>query len=198
MSEQHRSYFNTIARRWRNEPASQAFVDNLRRFNIQPNDVILDIGCGAGCATQQVLELEPAAQVIGIDVSEKMLGAARKNVGHAGARFVCCDAGVLSLADSSIQKIICYSTFPHLRNHNLALKEFYRVLQPRGRVLIFHNCCSRRLNSYHAKINDIVAFDKLPKAELLANAFHENGFVNVNVVEQPHQYYISASKGELS
>jgi len=109
---------------------------------------------------------------------------------------MCSDACLLGLRSSSVQKIICYSTFPHLKNQQAALREFFRILAPGGKILIYHNCCSRRLNTYHAQINDIVAFDKLPKAERLADMLRQSGFEQINVVEQPKLYRILAWKGD--
>lgn len=195
MSRQHRSYFNHIAESWRNDSPSQLFVDNLIDFDIRPNDVVVDVGCGAGCAARQIAEIQPKASVIAIDVSEKMLAAARENLTNHSARFVCSDACILGLKSKSVQKIICYSTFPHLKNQRAALREFYRSLSPGGKALIFHNCCSRRLNTYHAKIKDVVAFDKLPKAQMLGDMLRQAGFAKINVIEQPNLYHIVAWKG---
>ena len=196
MSQKHRSYFNHIADGWRNNPPPTQFVDNLIEFDIRANDVVLDVGCGAGCATGQIVKAQPEAVTIAVDVSEKMLAAAKRNLDDGNARFMCSDACSLGLRSSSVQKIICYSTFPHLKNQQAALGEFFRILAPGGKILIYHNCCSRRLNTYHAQINDIVAFDKLPKAERLADMLRQSGFENINVVEQPKLYHILALKGE--
>ena len=195
LSQRHRAYFNRLAAEWRNHPPSTQFLKILQSFGIQPNDIVLDIGCGAGCASQHVIRMAPKARVLAIDLSEKMLAAARKNLAPGAASFVCNDACFLGVKSLSVQKIICYSTFPHIKNQQAALQEFYRVLTPSGKILIFHNCCSRRLNIFHAQIRDIVAFDKLPKAEQLAVMVRQCGFDKVDVLEKPDLYYIEAQKG---
>ncbi len=43
---------------------------------------ILEVGCGTGNNIRHLKNKFPAAKIVGIDISEKMLSAARKNVGH--------------------------------------------------------------------------------------------------------------------
>ena len=195
MSYKHRTYFNQRAGSWRNRPLPAAFLQCLSRFDIRPHDIVLDVGCGAGCAARQIAEDQSDALIIAIDISDKMLACARKNLEPHPVRVLCHDACNLGLRSNSVHKIICYSTFPHFKNHKVALSEFYRVLAESGKVLIYHNCCSRRLNDYHAKIKDIVAFDKLPKAEQLAAMMRGVGFVGVKAEESSDMYYLEGMKG---
>ncbi len=194
MSQKHRAYFNRLAAEWRNHPPSAQFLQILQSFDIRPHDLVLDIGCGAGCASQHIIRMAPKARVLAIDVSEKMLAEAKNNLA-AAVNFICNDACFLGVKSQSVQKIICYSTFPHIKNQSAALQEFYRVLTPNGKILIFHNCCSRRLNRFHAQIKDVVAFDKLPKAECLAAMLQRYDFENIRVTENPNLYFIEARKG---
>jgi len=48
----------------------------------------------------------------------------------------------LSFSDSTVSNLILFDVFHHLRYPGTALKEFYRVLTPGGRVLIFDPCIS--------------------------------------------------------
>lgn len=167
----------------------------LQNVEFHPDDIVLDIGCGAGSAARQISDIAPHTRLIALDVSEKMLTTARKNLDERRAHFVCNDACHLGFRSQSVNKIICYSTFPHIKNQIAAISEFHRVLNHGGQLLIFHNCCSRRLNTYHAKIDDIVAFDKLPKAEFLADVLRQNNFAHIKVIENPDIYCIEARKG---
>ena len=44
-------------------------------------DRVLDLGCGTGALTAQVLEQDPRRQVTGLDLSEQMLAQARARLG---------------------------------------------------------------------------------------------------------------------
>ena len=48
----------------------------------------------------------------------------------------------LSFADNTVDNLILFDVFHHLRYPGTALEEFHRVLTPNGRVLIFDPCMS--------------------------------------------------------
>ncbi len=52
------------------------------------------------------------------------------------------DAYHLSFSDNTVDNLILFDVFHHLRYPGTALKEFHRVLAPEGRVLIFDPCMS--------------------------------------------------------
>lgn len=56
---------------------TQPSVDLLRRINIVPKS-ILDIGCGPGNSTNQLLTFFPNSDILGIDSSDNMLNKASK------------------------------------------------------------------------------------------------------------------------
>lgn len=52
----------------------------LTLLDAQPTDFILDLGCGSGELTQQLVPKVPQGRVIGVDVSEDMIAAARRGI----------------------------------------------------------------------------------------------------------------------
>ncbi len=52
------------------------------------------------------------------------------------------DAYHLSFSDNTVDNLILFDVFHHLRYPGTSLKEFHRVLAPNGRVLIFDPCMS--------------------------------------------------------
>lgn len=48
----------------------------------------------------------------------------------------------LSFADNSVSDLILFDVFHHLRYPGTAMREFWRVLRPGGRVIIFEPCMS--------------------------------------------------------
>jgi SAM-dependent methyltransferase len=108
---------------------------------IAPGDDVLDIGCGTG--TQAVAawnRAQPGGSVTGVDVSERMLEAARRKARCTGAAvsFVSADAIHLPFAGESFDVIIAATVLHMLREHELepCLEEAFRVLRRGGRLIL--------------------------------------------------------------
>lgn len=195
MSQTHRSFFNDRADTWHNKTAQDALVRAMSQFGIKENDRVLDIGAGRGALTLPLSTLVKTGYVVAADLSDKMLWCAKKNVHADRALYVCADACAIAFPDQVFDKIICYSTFPHIQKPLRALSEFLRILKPRGKALIFHNCCSRKLNHYHAQLPHVVSFDKLPKSQQLQQLMSHVGFSEIRAIERPDLYWVEARKG---
>jgi SAM-dependent methyltransferase len=59
---------------------------------------VLDVGCGTG-ATSRALAETGAREVVGVDLSEPMIAAARASTAHASVRYEACDVLTLDAAD---------------------------------------------------------------------------------------------------
>lgn len=102
-------------------------------------DRILDVGCGPGFASAELLaEVGPTGAVIGIDSSEAMLAAARRRcTGLGDSRFYAASATRLPLDDRSVDRALCVQVLEFVPEPALALAELYRVLRPGGRALVW-------------------------------------------------------------
>jgi ubiquinone/menaquinone biosynthesis C-methylase UbiE len=124
--------------RGREERYREAVLDLV---GILPGDRLLDIGCGAD--TQAIAawrRVQPGGSVTGVDISEKMLAAARRKAGLAGLDlgFHRADAAVLPFAEASFD-VVSFSTVLHMipdDRRRLSLREAARVLRPGGRLLL--------------------------------------------------------------
>lgn len=101
----------------------------INRTNIDLNDSVLDIGCGAGNSTKKISET--GANVIGIDFSEKMIREA--SAAHRDIVFKQSDAEHIPLEDNSIDIVIANFIVHHLAEPNKVFKELNRVLKTNGK-----------------------------------------------------------------
>lgn len=86
---------NAWAEQWRRTDRSfGALTDRLLNpAAIGPFTQALDIGCGAGELVERLARANPAAEILGLDISADLLGAARKRcAGLANASFAEADA----------------------------------------------------------------------------------------------------------
>ncbi|MDX8477417.1 methyltransferase domain-containing protein [Mesorhizobium sp. VK24D] len=108
---------------------------------LAPGFHLLDVGCGTG--TQAIAawhRVQPGGSVVGVDVSEKMLAAARRKTGRAGLdiAFHHADAAALPFEDGRFD-VVTFTTVLHMvpePRRSLCLREAARVLPPGGRLLL--------------------------------------------------------------
>lgn len=110
----------------------RVLIDNISFDSDFP--VVLDVGTGPGDLLKLINSVKPTAVLNGVDISQKMLEMAKKNIPQAN--FYKGKADKLPFKDSSVDIITCVASFHHYEDPGAALNEFYRVLKPNGRVYI--------------------------------------------------------------
>jgi tRNA (uracil-5-)-methyltransferase TRM9 len=108
--------------------------------SLKNTDVVVDVGCGNGrhllpCA-------ERCSQVVGVDISRKLLRIIQKKLvskSIAHVSLIHADAVQLPLADSSVDAVLCIASLHNIQgkeHRQCALQEIGRVLRPQGTALI--------------------------------------------------------------
>lgn len=92
---------------------------------------LLDVGTGTG---EVLLQADPQALRVGIDLSLGMLKIAHKKCSDCG--FVLADAENMPFKTSSCDAITLSLVYRHLHNRDQFLKEARRVLKPEGKLAI--------------------------------------------------------------
>lgn len=100
--------------------------------------VVLDAGCGQGMAFSLLQEHFRPRRLIGLDMDAAVLARARRLSETRGLRVALLkgDCAALPLRDACVDLVFCHQTFHHLVHQERVLREFHRVLKPRG-VLLF-------------------------------------------------------------
>ena len=103
---------------------------------IQQSGQFVDVGCGGGLVTERLAGL--GYRIIGYDISERSLDAARRHADLSGIRveYRKGSAYDLPLPTGSADGLVASDIFEHLHNLPLAVSEMARVLRPGG-VLVF-------------------------------------------------------------
>lgn len=98
---------------------------------------VLDIGCGAGGITADLVRRFGAGRVIGIDVEAISVGQARQRMVEAGLadrvgiRLV--EPGPLPFADASFDVVFSKDSIVHIHDKEALARDVFRVLRPGGR-----------------------------------------------------------------
>jgi len=115
----------------------------LDRARLRPGETLLDVGTGDGLIAFGALErLGPAGRVIFSDISQDLLDRCRAAAATEGlldrCRFVLASAESLTgIADASVDVVTTRSVLIYVKDKAAALREFYRVLRPGGRISVF-------------------------------------------------------------
>ena len=113
----------------------------LRDLALPPKAMVLDVGCGTGYPSLEILgKMDDEGRIIAIDPSSPMLDEARNKAGRlAGKRiFFRSEAATpkLVFADDVYDLVICNAGLHEFDDPERAVREFARVAKPGGRVAV--------------------------------------------------------------
>jgi N-acetylglutamate synthase-like GNAT family acetyltransferase/SAM-dependent methyltransferase len=107
---------------------------------VEPGQVVLDIGSGAGIDCLIAAEkVGPTGRVIGLDMTPEMIERARKNVREAGVtnvEFRLGDAEKMPAVDASVDWVISNCVINLSPDKPAVFREIARILKPGGRISI--------------------------------------------------------------
>jgi ubiquinone/menaquinone biosynthesis C-methylase UbiE len=108
----------------------------VEQAGIRPGQRVLEIGCGTGNLALLVGQLNPGAEVVGLDPDPRALARARRKAERRSlpVRFDHGFAQELPYADASFDRVLSALMFHHLGpdEKERALREVRRVLEPGG------------------------------------------------------------------
>jgi ubiquinone/menaquinone biosynthesis C-methylase UbiE len=112
----------------------------VKAAQVQPDQRVLDLGCGTATLALLIKQAQPNAEVVGIDGDEKVLTIARQKISQSGT-MITLDHGMvydLPYPDNSFDHVFSSLLFHHLSTENKlrAIHEVFRVLRPGGRLHI--------------------------------------------------------------
>lgn len=109
-------------------------AEALRLLSIDPDDRVLDVGCGTGFGTTGLLHMTD--DVIGLDQSPDQLSRAIAKLDHTSAQFMLGDAERLPFATNSVDIVWSSGSIEYWPDPVATLADIRRVCRPGGQVLI--------------------------------------------------------------
>jgi len=149
----------------------------LDKAKLQPGDTMLDVGTGDGLIAFGAVErLGPSGHVVFSDISQDLLDHCRAAAAAEGlldrCRFVVASADSLDgIADASVDVVTTRSVLIYVKDKAAALRAFYRVLRPGGRISVFEP-----VNVLMRDPDRLLGYDMTPVKPLAAKleAFYES------------------------
>jgi ubiquinone/menaquinone biosynthesis C-methylase UbiE len=113
----------------------------LRGLDFPPKAMVLDVACGTGYPTQEILrKLDEQGRLVAIDSSSAMLDVARKKLGASGGKrlFFRTENAFprLSFANDVYDAVLCNLGLTEAPDPKAALRDFARVAKPGGQVVV--------------------------------------------------------------
>ena len=137
-------FHEEIAAAWTAGYARGGFARRLHFFqpilarHVRPGDSWVDLGCGSGVLTKELLAL--GASVVAVDGSPRMLAHAREQMSseYAGqVNWIHSDVqSVDALKNGAFDGVLCSSVVEYLDRPDALLKEVARILGPGGVLVI--------------------------------------------------------------
>lgn len=110
--------------------SKSAYVQAAR---LAEKKIVLDLGCNTGFGSE--IMAVHAVKVIGVDVSEKALEAAKQKYVQPNIEFQKIDGLSLPFEDQMFDLIVSFQVIEHIVNYDTYIHEILRVLKPDGVVL---------------------------------------------------------------
>ncbi len=108
----------------------------LDSIELRGDECALDLGCGPGRLTAELLNRLPQGRDIAVDASPSMILTARRELDHFGARLSFLQGDLLALELHSIADLaFSTATFHYVHDHARLFRVIHRALKPGGRLV---------------------------------------------------------------
>jgi len=112
-------------------------VEIINILDIKENETILDCGCGDGFYLVVLRNLYPTIKIVGLDYDDKILLKAKEFIKKDSLTEILKGRiENLPFKDEFFNKIILSEVLEHLDDDAYGLKEIYRVLKNKGKLII--------------------------------------------------------------
>ena len=156
---------------------------------------VVDLGCGTGFLTQQLVERDYIKQIVAVDIALAMLKRTQVKLETANnVHYLCADAEYLPLMDHSIEMIISNLALQWCQNLTTVFKGFNQALKKEGKILFstFGPNTLQELKKAWAAVDDYTHVNEFYSAGEIEGFLRQSGFKDIKIVTQSYYSYYSS------
>ena len=186
-------FFDSNAHSWdarmiKNDEIINTILDNAK---VTAGSRVLDVACGTGVLFPDYL-LRSVDEVVGIDISPKMVSAAHEKFGSISSiKLINADAETVKLK-KAFDCIVIYNAFPHFLDPGRLIENMSRHLVPSGTLTIAHGMSRAGIDRHHSGRAQNVS-NGLMSAEALSKLFSKHLSVS-HVISNDSMYQVVGRK----
>ena len=184
-------YENTMVPLWMGRWAEAL----LELVSLNAGESVLDVACGTGVTTRLAKRhVGVNGRGAGLDINTSMLAKAHELASEMDITWIESDVTGTGLGSDTFDAIISQHGYHYFPNQPAALKEFYRVLAPKGRIAMsVWDGPSAYTNALCSAVEKFISPEiahkqrsqrETPSANTLSETLSEAGFQETAVVRQ--------------
>lgn len=145
--------------------------------------IVLDVGCGTGFLTGELVALANIEYVIGLDIALPMLQTTQQKVSAQKLSLLCADAEKLPLAELAVNHIVSNLALQWCEDLTSVFADFKRVLKPEGRLLFstFGQHTLQELKAAWAKVDSYSHVNHFYNDVEISDFLQSAGFKQVEI-----------------
>ena len=197
MQRNDREFFNSLAESWDSTRAHKPglLTQLVKRTGIQPNQRVLDIGCGTGVLIPYLhAAVGEKGTIVGIDIADNMVKiAAAKAAPFANVTLQRADV-IGYRSPQRFDHVTCLNFFPHMQDKAAFFRQVLdECLIPGGWLHVFHDLSRAQVNAIHGE-SKTVKDDRLASSDAVGGMFVTAGFQAVTWHEDQACYFVQGQK----
>lgn len=165
----------------------------LDRLELVPGMTVLEPGCGTGRLTAALLErLGPGGRIVANDISPRMISAARRRRLGRRVRWHVGPVELLRLRPGSVDRVVCFQSFPHFDDKAGALRLFRKAMKPQGFLAVVHFAGRGKINRIHLQEPEPICHDLIPTRRQMRALLRAAGLRLEELEDSPAGYWLFA------
>jgi len=150
---------------------------------------VLDLGCGTGFISSQIISSNDINQMILLDIALPMLQISQQKLANHTALYVCADAEQLPLASNTVDHVISNVALQWCRNLDVVFADIKRILKSGGQFsfTIFGSQTLQELKLAWAKVDQFQHVNEFYSQNQLEAFLVQSGFKQIEATSECYQ-----------